>query len=88
MKPENFLLGPPDTPKANRLFLVDLGLATKWKETRGGGHVKYDQRPDDFRCRPLSCLLLHQKVTAGIQLEGEALAVRPSRVRVWHLEII
>ena len=48
MKPENFLLGPPGTPKANRLFLVDLGLATKWLDN-DGQHVKYDQRPDDFR---------------------------------------
>ena len=48
VKPENFLLGPPDTPKANRLYLVDLGLATKWRDSRGL-HVKYDQRPDDFR---------------------------------------
>lgn len=26
VKPENFLLGPPNTPKAKKLFLVDLGL--------------------------------------------------------------
>lgn len=26
MKPENFLLGPPDTPEGKKLFLVDLGL--------------------------------------------------------------
>lgn len=48
VKPENFLLGPPDTANANRLYLVDLGLATKWRDSRGS-HVKYDQRPDDFR---------------------------------------
>ncbi|GMH42236.1 hypothetical protein BSKO_10155 [Bryopsis sp. KO-2023] len=48
VKPENFLLGPPNTPKAKKLYLVDLGLATKW---RGGmrSHVEYDQRPDVFR---------------------------------------
>ena len=26
VKPENFLLGPPDTPRANKLYVVDLGL--------------------------------------------------------------
>ncbi|KAK9818133.1 hypothetical protein WJX72_007616 [[Myrmecia] bisecta] len=48
VKPENFLLGPPGTPQADKLYLVDLGLAMKYKDTRGA-HVKYDQKPDDFR---------------------------------------
>lgn len=48
VKPENFLLGQPSTPQEKKLFLVDLGLATKWKEN-SRGHVKYDQRPDVFR---------------------------------------
>lgn len=26
VKPENFLLGPPDSPRANKLYIVDLGL--------------------------------------------------------------
>lgn len=26
VKPENFLLGPPETPDEKKLFLVDLGL--------------------------------------------------------------
>ena len=29
VKPENFLLGPPDTPRANKLYVVDLGLGKK-----------------------------------------------------------
>ncbi|EFJ40321.1 histone kinase [Volvox carteri f. nagariensis] len=49
IKPENFLLGPPDTNRSKRLYLVDLGLAMKYRDSRYGGHVKYDQRPDDFR---------------------------------------
>uniref|UniRef100_A0A1J3DE36 non-specific serine/threonine protein kinase n=1 Tax=Noccaea caerulescens TaxID=107243 RepID=A0A1J3DE36_NOCCA len=48
VKPENFLLGPPGTPEEKKLFLVDLGLATKWCDT-AGVHFEYDQRPDVFR---------------------------------------
>ncbi|KAK4725661.1 hypothetical protein R3W88_030578 [Solanum pinnatisectum] len=49
VKPENFLLGQPSTPQEKKLFLVDLGLATKWRENVKGPHVVYDQRPDMFR---------------------------------------
>ncbi|XP_039122172.1 casein kinase 1-like protein HD16 isoform X2 [Dioscorea cayenensis subsp. rotundata] len=49
VKPENFLLGPSGTPEEKKLFLVDLGLATRWKDTSSGQHVDYDQRPDVFR---------------------------------------
>nr|XP_004251171.2 casein kinase 1-like protein HD16 [Solanum lycopersicum] len=49
VKPENFLLGPPGTADEKKLFLVDLGLATKWRDTSTGLHVEYDQRPDVFR---------------------------------------
>ncbi|XP_074579326.1 casein kinase 1-like protein HD16 [Curcuma longa] len=49
VKPENFLLGPPGTPDEKKLFLVDLGLATKWRDSVTGQHVEYDQRPDVFR---------------------------------------
>ncbi|KAK6140791.1 hypothetical protein DH2020_025472 [Rehmannia glutinosa] len=49
VKPENFLLGPPGTPDAKKLFLVDLGLATRWRDNSTGLHVDYDQRPDVFR---------------------------------------
>ncbi|KAJ8423466.1 hypothetical protein Cgig2_013509 [Carnegiea gigantea] len=49
VKPENFLLGPPGTPDEKKLFLVDLGLATRWRDSSTGSHVEYDQRPDVFR---------------------------------------
>ncbi|KAI8568690.1 hypothetical protein RHMOL_Rhmol02G0219900 [Rhododendron molle] len=49
IKPENFLLGTPGTPDGKKLFLVDLGLATKWRDSSTGLHVDYDQRPDVFR---------------------------------------
>ncbi|KAJ9695657.1 hypothetical protein PVL29_010906 [Vitis rotundifolia] len=49
VKPENFLLGQPGTADEKKLFLIDLGLASKWKDTTSGQHVDYDQRPDIFR---------------------------------------
>ncbi|KAI3949172.1 hypothetical protein MKW98_026552 [Papaver atlanticum] len=49
VKPENFLLGQPNTAQEKKLFLVDLGLATKWRDSASGQHVEYDQRPDVFR---------------------------------------
>ncbi|CAL5366057.1 unnamed protein product [Camellia sinensis] len=49
VKPETFLLGQPGTPDANELYLIDLGLAPRWKDTSSGHHVDYDQKPDVFR---------------------------------------
>ncbi|XP_073140299.1 casein kinase 1-like protein HD16 isoform X2 [Henckelia pumila] len=49
VKPENFLLGPPGTSDEKKLYLVDLGLATRWRDGNTGVHVDYDQRPDVFR---------------------------------------
>ncbi|KAJ3698816.1 hypothetical protein LUZ61_002521 [Rhynchospora tenuis] len=49
VKPENFLLGQPGSPDEKKLFLIDLGLASRWKEATSGQHVEYDQRPDIFR---------------------------------------
>ena len=49
VKPENFLMGPPGTPNSNKLYLVDLGLATRWRDTVCNMHIEYDQRPDVFR---------------------------------------
>ncbi|XP_071723813.1 casein kinase 1-like protein HD16 [Rutidosis leptorrhynchoides] len=49
VKPENFLLGQPGTPNEKKLYLVDLGLASKWRDTSSDNHVDYDQKPDVFR---------------------------------------
>ncbi len=49
IKPENFLLGPSGTPTEKKLYLVDLGLATRWRDPVCAAHVDYDQRPDVFR---------------------------------------
>ncbi|WVZ62067.1 hypothetical protein U9M48_011855 [Paspalum notatum var. saurae] len=48
VKPENFLLGQPGSPDDKKLYLIDLGLASKWRNS-SGHHVEYDQRPDIFR---------------------------------------
>ncbi|KAM3366307.1 hypothetical protein ACQJBY_015638 [Aegilops geniculata] len=48
VKPENFLLGLPGSPEDKKLFLIDLGLASKWRDS-SGQHVDYDQRPDIFK---------------------------------------
>ncbi|GMN50507.1 hypothetical protein TIFTF001_019656 [Ficus carica] len=49
VKPENFLLGLPGTPNEKKLYLIDLGLASRWRDTSSGRHVDYDQKPDVFR---------------------------------------
>ncbi|XP_019187189.1 PREDICTED: casein kinase 1-like protein HD16 [Ipomoea nil] len=49
VKPENFLLGQPGTADEKKLYLIDLGLASRWKDLGSGRHVQYDQRPDIFR---------------------------------------
>ncbi|XP_047962273.1 casein kinase 1-like protein HD16 [Salvia hispanica] len=49
VKPENFLLGAVGSPDEKKLFLVDLGLAARWRDGNTGLHVEYDQRPDVFR---------------------------------------
>ncbi|XP_042021484.1 casein kinase 1-like protein HD16 isoform X2 [Salvia splendens] len=49
VKPENFLLGAVGSPDEKKLFLVDLGLAARWRDGNTGLHVQYDQRPDVFR---------------------------------------
>uniref|UniRef100_A0A7I4CGD4 Protein kinase domain-containing protein n=2 Tax=Physcomitrium patens TaxID=3218 RepID=A0A7I4CGD4_PHYPA len=48
VKPENFLLGQPNTFEEKKLFLVHLRLATQWRDDTTGQHVEYDQRPDVF----------------------------------------
>ncbi|KAF6139300.1 hypothetical protein GIB67_021510 [Kingdonia uniflora] len=49
VKPENFLLGQSGTVDEKKLFLIDLGLASRWKDASSSQHVDYDQRPDIFR---------------------------------------
>ncbi|WJX83924.1 Casein kinase 1-like protein hd16 [Trifolium repens] len=45
VKPENFFLGQPGTADDKKLYLIDLGLASKWKDASFGQHFENDQRP-------------------------------------------
>ena len=47
VKPENLCLGADCNGAQHRLFLLDLGLASRWKFLRTPS--SYSQRPDDFR---------------------------------------
>ncbi|KAK1423354.1 hypothetical protein QVD17_18653 [Tagetes erecta] len=49
VKPENLLLGRLGSSDEKKLFLVDFGLATKWRNASSGLHVEYAQQPNMFR---------------------------------------
>ncbi|XP_073272377.1 casein kinase 1-like protein HD16 [Primulina huaijiensis] len=49
VKPENLLFGPPGTPDEKKLYLVDLGSASRWKDAKSHLHVQYDKQPYSFR---------------------------------------
>eukprot|EP00747_Dinoflagellata_sp_TGD_P148131 gnl/TRDRNA2_/TRDRNA2_176882_c2_seq1.p1 gnl/TRDRNA2_/TRDRNA2_176882_c2~~gnl/TRDRNA2_/TRDRNA2_176882_c2_seq1.p1 ORF type:complete len:607 (-),score=-38.17 gnl/TRDRNA2_/TRDRNA2_176882_c2_seq1:73-1893(-) len=49
IKPENFLMGRPNSSNAQRLYLIDLGLTTKWRRSKLGTHIDYDQNPNVFK---------------------------------------
>ncbi|WJX83869.1 hypothetical protein P8452_66495 [Trifolium repens] len=49
VKPENFFLGQPGTADDKKLYLIDFGLASKWKDASFGQHFENDQRPGIFR---------------------------------------
>ncbi|KAJ0605745.1 putative protein kinase CK1-CK1-Pl family [Helianthus annuus] len=51
VKPENFLLGQPGSVNEKKLYLIDLALASRWKESTSSQHVEYDQRPDQHLVR-------------------------------------
>ena len=46
-------MGHPDSPNANHLYLVDLGLSQRYTAPNGE-HLPYRQIPTDFRWVPLS----------------------------------
>ena len=59
IKPENFLMGHPDSPNAKELYLVDLGLSQRYTAPNGN-HYPYRQIPTDFRWAPFQrCCFKH-----------------------------
>ncbi|KAK3165589.1 hypothetical protein QOZ80_1AG0035090 [Eleusine coracana subsp. coracana] len=48
VKPENFLLGQPGSPDEKKLFLIDLGLASRWKEGPSGDNMSNMTRNQTF----------------------------------------
>ncbi|KAK2417054.1 casein kinase protein HD16 [Trifolium repens] len=48
VKPENFFLGQPGMADDKKLYLIDLGLVSKWKDASFGQHFENDQRPGIF----------------------------------------
>ncbi|CAA7392225.1 unnamed protein product [Spirodela intermedia] len=49
VKPENLLLGKPGSSGEKKLFLIDFGLASMWRDSLSGQHVSLCQQPDNFR---------------------------------------
>ena len=51
VKPENLCVGAECNGAQHKLYLLDLGLASRWRFNKTP--VTYSQRPDDFRCQHL-----------------------------------
>lgn len=41
IKPDNFLMGLPSQKSAQQVFMIDLGLAKKYRDTKTGKHIAY-----------------------------------------------
>ncbi|KAJ6291919.1 hypothetical protein OIU76_023920 [Salix suchowensis] len=74
VKPENFLLGQPGSADEKKLYLIDLGLASRWKDASSGQHVDYDQRPDVFRTIRYASVHAHLGRTGSRRDDLESLA--------------
>ncbi|OMH79380.1 Casein kinase I-like protein [Zancudomyces culisetae] len=44
VKPDNFLLGRPNTPDANKVFMVDFGMAKYYRDPKTHQHIPYRER--------------------------------------------
>ncbi|KAJ1861246.1 Palmitoylated plasma membrane-bound casein kinase [Coemansia sp. RSA 2703] len=44
IKPDNFLIGCPNTETANRVFMVDFGMAKQYRDPKTHQHIPYRER--------------------------------------------
>ncbi|CAA6672946.1 unnamed protein product [Spirodela intermedia] len=68
VKPENLLLGKPGSSGEKKLFLIDFGLASMWRDSLSGQHVRLCQQPDNFSVHA------HLGLTASRRDDLESLA--------------
>ncbi|KAI6680004.1 hypothetical protein NL676_033885 [Syzygium grande] len=76
VKPSNFLLGPPGTPDERKLFLIDLGLAVRWRCHSTGLHVRICYNVDDVNLS----LLIEEAYADGLYVSSVA-----SRLNLWAM---
>lgn len=44
VKPDNFLIGKPDTPQANMVYIVDFGMAKQYRDPKTKTHIPYREK--------------------------------------------
>lgn len=44
VKPDNFLIGKPDTPEANMVYVVDFGMAKQYRDPKTKSHIPYREK--------------------------------------------
>lgn len=44
VKPDNFLIGKPDTPYANMVYIVDFGMAKQYRDPKTKTHIPYREK--------------------------------------------
>lgn len=44
VKPDNFLIGKPDTPEANKVYIVDFGMAKQYRDPKSQTHIPYREK--------------------------------------------
>ncbi|CCE81494.1 Piso0_002152 [Millerozyma farinosa CBS 7064] len=44
IKPDNFLIGNPNTPEANSIFVVDFGMAKQYRDPKTKTHIPYREK--------------------------------------------
>ncbi|CAA7392210.1 unnamed protein product [Spirodela intermedia] len=75
VKPENLLLGKPGSSGEKKLFLIDFGLASMWRDSLSGQHVSLCQQPDNFRgTTRYASVHAHLGLTASRRDDLESLA--------------